>query len=178
MSDQGQIGPILDAWRLHNWINLCLLEAIPAKGFQAVPLASRGRNVAQQFAHMHKVRTAWLRYNAAELVSRVPRFAKAASPSRAQLKAAFRASGKGGGGFSQTNARRARQDQGVQASARSVDGLSHLPRVTPSRSNCLGTQAVRDAATPKGSDCGPVAAVVLGQGVSCEFLHSLGHRSL
>ncbi len=51
MSGQGLIGQILNTWRVHNRINLYLLQEIPEKGFQAVPLGSRGRNVAQQFSH-------------------------------------------------------------------------------------------------------------------------------
>jgi hypothetical protein len=38
---------VLDSWRLNNAINLLLIDAIPVRGFTAVPLASRGRTVAQ-----------------------------------------------------------------------------------------------------------------------------------
>lgn len=62
MQDRKLIDQVLNTWRVHNRINLYLLQQIPEKGFAAVPLASRGRNVAQVFAHMHKVRIAWLRY--------------------------------------------------------------------------------------------------------------------
>lgn len=84
---------LLIAWRLNNKVNLILLRAIPKKGLAARPLASRGRNVAQQFAHMHKVRWAWMRFNG-EKVGRLPVFGKGTSPSRAQLLQAFRLSGK------------------------------------------------------------------------------------
>jgi uncharacterized damage-inducible protein DinB len=84
---------LLISWRLNNKVNLLLLRAIPQKGFSAVPLASRGRNVARQFAHMHKVRWAWMRFNG-ENVRGIPVFRKGAQPSRAQLLKAFRASGK------------------------------------------------------------------------------------
>lgn len=83
---------LLDAWRVHNAIHLRLLDAIPAKGLLAVPAGSRGRNVARQFVHLHKVRVGWLRYNGETV--RAPRFAPRASPTRAQLKTALRASGK------------------------------------------------------------------------------------
>jgi uncharacterized damage-inducible protein DinB len=83
---------LLDAWRVNNAIHLRLLDGIPAKGLRAVPAGSRGRNVAQQFVHLHKVRAGWLRYNGHQ--ARLKRFPKGASPSRAQLQAAFRASGK------------------------------------------------------------------------------------
>jgi uncharacterized damage-inducible protein DinB len=85
---------ILNCWRVNNRVNLLLLRGIPEKGFLAVPLASRGRNVAQQFAHLHKARYAWLKFNAPDLLKNVPRFGRAAAPSRAQLIAAFRATEK------------------------------------------------------------------------------------
>ena len=83
---------LLLAWRLNNKTNLILLRAIPQKGFAAVPLASRGRTVASQFAHMHKVRWAWMRFNS-ENVRGIPTFPKGAQPTRVQLLKAFRASG-------------------------------------------------------------------------------------
>jgi uncharacterized damage-inducible protein DinB len=84
---------LLISWRLNNKVNLLLLRGIPQKGFAAVPLASRGRTVAAQFAHLHKVRWAWMRYNG-ENVRGIPVFRKGAQPSRAQLLKAFRVSGK------------------------------------------------------------------------------------
>jgi uncharacterized damage-inducible protein DinB len=100
------IAQVLAAWRANDKINRLLLQKIPAKGFVAIPLAPlagsaanrlprkpRGRTVAQQFVHMHKVRYGWLRYNG-ENVAAIPRFGKGADPNRSQLRAAFRASGK------------------------------------------------------------------------------------
>ncbi len=74
MSDDKLIQQILNTWQVHNGVNLYLLDNIPKKGFEAVPLSSKGRNVAQVFAHIHHVRVRWLEYNAVELVSKVPRF--------------------------------------------------------------------------------------------------------
>ncbi len=61
MPDCELIDQIVNTWRVHDRINSYLLEEMPKKGLEAVPLASRGRDVAQVFAHMHKVRFAWLR---------------------------------------------------------------------------------------------------------------------
>jgi len=36
---------ILNAWNVHNEINLILIKEIPSKGFQAVPALSKGRTV-------------------------------------------------------------------------------------------------------------------------------------
>jgi len=85
---------VLDSWRVNNAINLLLIDAIPARGFAAVPMASRGRTVAQQLAHMHRVRVAWLRFEGAPEARKLASFRRGTSPSRGELKAAFRASGK------------------------------------------------------------------------------------
>jgi uncharacterized damage-inducible protein DinB len=48
---------ILNTWRIHNHMNLLLLNELDEKALDARPVAKRqGRNVAQQFAHMHNVR--------------------------------------------------------------------------------------------------------------------------
>lgn len=105
MNDGTLMEQILTAWRANDKINRLLLQNIPAKGFAAIPLPQpaatetgsprkpRGRTVAQQFVHMHKVRYGWLRYNG-ESVAAIPRFGKGANPNRAQLRSAFAASGK------------------------------------------------------------------------------------
>lgn len=85
---------ILQAWRVNNSINIKLIRRIPKKGFDAVPLASRGRTVARQLMHMHKVHVGWLRHNGVELTGAAVPFARDASPGRRQLVAAFGASGR------------------------------------------------------------------------------------
>ena len=92
-SAESLLQQLLLAWRLNNKVSLLLLRGIPKKGLAAVPLASRGRTVASQFAHMHKVRWAWMRYNG-ENVRGIPVFKKGAQPTQAQLLKAFRISGK------------------------------------------------------------------------------------
>ncbi|MBI3787535.1 MAG: hypothetical protein HY276_04680, partial [Ignavibacteriales bacterium] len=57
------IDQILGTWRHHDEVNLYLLNAIPPKGFEAVPTSSKGRTVAMQFAHMNRVRLGWLYYH-------------------------------------------------------------------------------------------------------------------
>ena len=54
---------IINAWQTHNNINLLLIKNIPAKGFGAVPLASKGRTVAEQLVHMNNVRLGWMHYH-------------------------------------------------------------------------------------------------------------------
>lgn len=93
MTPHDVIEQVLGTWRLNDKIGLKLLQAIPAKGLGAIPTGSKGRNVAQVFAHIHHVRFAWLRYNAPSLVSGMTRFEKGASPSKSELQKALRASG-------------------------------------------------------------------------------------
>lgn len=51
MNDGSLLEQVLEAWRVNNAITLKLVDAIPKEGFDAVPLASRGRSVAKQRAH-------------------------------------------------------------------------------------------------------------------------------
>ncbi len=63
MTEKELYRQIINAWRTHNKINLLLIRSIPAKGFSAVPLASKGRTVAEQLIHMNKVRLGWMHYH-------------------------------------------------------------------------------------------------------------------
>ncbi len=85
---------VLRTWQVNERINSTLLRGIAARGFAAVPTGSRGRNVAQVFVHMHRARLGWLNFNGPGLISDLPRFAKGASPTRAELARALRASGR------------------------------------------------------------------------------------
>lgn len=85
---------VLWAWRSHNSIQLGLIAAIPAKGFEAVPLESRGRTVAAQLVHCWKVRLGWISYFE---TGKRPGKGDAPTlerPTRAALKKAYVASGK------------------------------------------------------------------------------------
>jgi uncharacterized damage-inducible protein DinB len=87
---------VLEIWRVHDEINLFLLENIPDEGFAAVPLLkngkpSTGRTVSRVFAHLHEVRVSHV---GREFLRGIPRFETGASPCREDLLAAFRASGK------------------------------------------------------------------------------------
>jgi uncharacterized damage-inducible protein DinB len=58
---------LLDTWNINNRINLYLLDAIASEALGGIS-ASKGRSVAQQFAHMHNVRLMWLKAAAPELM--------------------------------------------------------------------------------------------------------------
>jgi uncharacterized damage-inducible protein DinB len=51
---------LVETWRINNRIDLYLLDAIASEHL-ADSLASNGRNVARQFAHIHNVRLMWLK---------------------------------------------------------------------------------------------------------------------
>jgi len=83
---------LIASWRRNNEIDLALIAAIPDAGFAAVPLASRGRTVAAQLAHMVSVREGWLHYHATGTRSKSGRRA-GGDPCRDELRAAFERSG-------------------------------------------------------------------------------------
>ena len=57
---------LIETWKINNRINLYLLEAIDENHLEDVS-ASKGRNVREQFAHMHNVRLMWLKVSSPEL---------------------------------------------------------------------------------------------------------------
>jgi uncharacterized damage-inducible protein DinB len=58
---------LVETWEIHNRINLYLLKAIDEKHL-ADTSSSKGRNVGEQFAHIHNVRLMWLKAAAPELL--------------------------------------------------------------------------------------------------------------
>src|SRR5438309_12016252 len=54
-------------WEIHNRINLYLLDGIDAEHLND-HLASKGRSVGEQFAHIHNVRLMWLKAAAPDLL--------------------------------------------------------------------------------------------------------------
>jgi len=91
------IDALLEVWKVHDEINQFLIGNLPDEAFEATTLLknglpSKGRCVAQVFAHMHNVR----RQNIGrEFLAGVPKFEYADAPEREVLAAAFQASGVG-----------------------------------------------------------------------------------
>ena len=90
------VDDVLEVWRVHDEINLWLLENNPEPGFAAVTLLkngkpSNGRTVSRVFAHLHGVRVSHV---TREFLKGIPRFETGASPGREELLEAFRASGR------------------------------------------------------------------------------------
>jgi len=85
---------LIATWRRHNEILLYLLKAIPERGLRAVPAASRGRMVAEQFAHLDGVRRGWLYFHETGRRAKREPIEKGKPPSRAQLARRLTASGR------------------------------------------------------------------------------------
>lgn len=51
---------LVETWQINSRINLYLLDAIAAEDLSGA-LASKGRNVGEQFAHVNNVRLMWLK---------------------------------------------------------------------------------------------------------------------
>ena len=83
---------LLATWAIHNRINLYMLAAIPAEAMDDVS-ASRGRTVAEQFAHVHNVRLMWLKAAAPELLRDLVKIEKQEAADAALLKDALERSG-------------------------------------------------------------------------------------
>ncbi|HKP44959.1 MAG TPA: DinB family protein [Pyrinomonadaceae bacterium] len=66
---------LLETWDIHNRINLYLLDAVEP-GSLTLLSASKGRNVGEQFAHIHNVRLMWLKSAAPELLKSLSKLEK------------------------------------------------------------------------------------------------------
>jgi uncharacterized damage-inducible protein DinB len=66
---------LLEAWDIHNRVHLYLLDAIEGPHLHDLS-ASKGRNVGEQFAHIHNVRLMWLKSAAPELIGKLKKIEK------------------------------------------------------------------------------------------------------
>lgn len=62
-----QMAALIEAWQIHNRINLFLLDGIAADSLNAEPPV-KFRTVGKQFAHIHNVRLMWLKAAAPDLM--------------------------------------------------------------------------------------------------------------
>ncbi len=65
----------LETWEIHNRINLYLLDSSEPSVLGSLS-ASKGRNVGEQFAHMHNVRLMWLKAAAPNLLAGLTKIEK------------------------------------------------------------------------------------------------------
>lgn len=74
----------IETWDINNRINLYLLDAIEESSLKDVS-ASKGRNVGEQFAHIHNVRLMWLKVAMPDLLKDLTKFEKGNSLTKAIL---------------------------------------------------------------------------------------------
>jgi uncharacterized damage-inducible protein DinB len=84
---------ILDTWNINNRINLYMLDAIPKEALTDLS-ASKGRTVAEQFAHIHNVRLMWLKAAAPELMAGQDKIEKETAADKKLLERCLTESGK------------------------------------------------------------------------------------
>src|SRR5262245_58714992 len=84
---------IVDTWNINNRINLYMLDAISPDALNDVS-ASKGRSVAQQFAHIHNVRLMWLKVSAPELMEGVDKVEKEVAADKKLLARSLKQSSK------------------------------------------------------------------------------------
>jgi uncharacterized damage-inducible protein DinB len=82
---------LLETWNIHNRINLYLLNAVAPEAL-ASDLGGKGRNVYQQFAHIHNVRLLWLKAAAPDLLAGLEKL-EGEQGTKEQLRAGLEASG-------------------------------------------------------------------------------------
>jgi uncharacterized damage-inducible protein DinB len=66
---------LLETWNIHARINLYLVDAVAPEAFDRTS-ASKGRTVAEQFAHLHNVRLMWLQSAAPDLLAGLQKIEK------------------------------------------------------------------------------------------------------
>src|SRR5215510_3927750 len=84
---------IVDTWNINNRINLYLLDAIQPAQLNDQS-ASKGRTVAQQFAHLHNVRLMWLKVSGPELMEGTDKIEKEDAADKKLLARRLKESGK------------------------------------------------------------------------------------
>ena len=84
---------LIETWEIHNRINLYLLDAVAPAALASLS-ASKGRNVGEQFAHIHNVRLMWLKSAAPELLKGLEKVEKDQASDKKRLQKSLIDSGK------------------------------------------------------------------------------------
>ena len=83
---------LLETWEIHNRINLYLLDSIAPEALKSLA-SSKGRAVAQQFAHIHNVRLMWLEQTAPEFTAGLLKIPKEELHDKQMLRTSIENSG-------------------------------------------------------------------------------------
>src|SRR5450432_2940644 len=86
---------LLDTWRIHNRMNLLLINNITDAGMQKTLSARGGRTVYLQWVHVHNVRMQWLEICAKDIFKKYKALEKEAEFDRKALQKSFEDSAKG-----------------------------------------------------------------------------------
>ena len=78
----------IETWQINNRINLYLLNNIDEAYLTDVS-ASKGRNVGEQFAHLHNARLMWLNASAPELTGNLQKIESSSSITKELLSASL-----------------------------------------------------------------------------------------
>lgn len=84
---------LIETFEINNRINLYLLDAIPESHLKDQS-ASKGRNVGEQFAHIHNVRLMWLKVSAPDLLETQTKIEKENAGNKKLLAKSLKESGK------------------------------------------------------------------------------------
>ncbi|HYJ38787.1 MAG TPA: DinB family protein [Chitinophagaceae bacterium] len=87
------MNPLAETFHINNNINLYLLNAIPEEHLKDIS-SSKGRNVGEQFAHMHNVRLMWLQAADPELLKGLEKIDKEKGISKIPLMKSLEVSAK------------------------------------------------------------------------------------
>lgn len=82
---------LLETWKIHNNINLYLLESLQENHLTDVS-ASKGRSVGAQFSHVHNVRLMWLKASSPDLLEGLQKIEEPEKMSRKLLREALQKS--------------------------------------------------------------------------------------
>jgi uncharacterized damage-inducible protein DinB len=77
---------LIETWEIHDRINHYLLDALKEDHLTDIS-ASKGRNVGQQFAHMHNVRLMWFKASNPDLLKNQVKFESASPITKKKLSA-------------------------------------------------------------------------------------------
>jgi uncharacterized damage-inducible protein DinB len=83
---------LVETWEIHNRINFYLLDAVEHAALTSLS-ASKGRTVAEQFAHIHNVRLMWLKSAAPELLTGLQKIEKENAADKKLLRKSLADSG-------------------------------------------------------------------------------------
>ena len=84
---------LIETWEINARINLYLLDAVSEAHLAAV-LASKGRDVGKQFAHIHNVRLMWLKASYTAALEGLAKIENDAAIAKEMLANSMAASGK------------------------------------------------------------------------------------